>query len=134
MAKRTVQDILWDNVVALMVKEWGKENLNKLVGKTRIGPGSATRLKQRDTSIGIGLLEKLAKPFSVQPWMLLFPFEGADKLLDFCRAWEKADETGRETLIIAVDAALQAQKQHGGSRTTAAALPHGRRVGARPEL
>ena len=74
MAKRTVQDILWDNVVALMVKEWGKENLNKLVGKTRIGPGSATRLKQRDTSIGIGLLEKLAKPFSVQPWMLLLGF------------------------------------------------------------
>ncbi len=135
MAKRTVQDILWDNLAALMRDKWGKENLNELVRKTRIGPGSATRLKKRDTSIGIGLLEKLAKPFSVQPWMLLFPFEGAEKLLEFCRVWEQADKTGREVLTVAVTAALQARNSYGeGTDPGRAVPPHGRGVGSRPKV
>jgi len=131
MAKRTVQDVLWENVVALMREKWGKENLNRLVRESRIGPGTASRLKERKTSVGIDVIEKVAAAFAVQPWTLLFPFEGAKKLLDFCAAWEKSDQTGKEILIIAADAALQAQ--HGASRAAAgrSISPHGGGVGVR---
>lgn len=75
MAERppTPDEIVWENVFALMVHHWGGENLNRLAREAKIGPGTATRIKSKKNSARIGTLAKLAKPFKLQPWHLLIP-------------------------------------------------------------
>jgi hypothetical protein len=70
---------LWENVSALMRRDYGVENLSRLVRETAIGPGSATRIKEQETSVGIDVLEKLAGHFKVEPWQLLAPALGASE-------------------------------------------------------
>jgi hypothetical protein len=65
--------ILWGSVLALMQHAYGRENLTRLARETGIGPGSATRIKNQDTSVGIDTIEKIANRFDVQPWQLLVP-------------------------------------------------------------
>ena len=65
--------ILWQNVRSLMLYHYKRENLNQLVRDTKIGPGSASRLKAAKTSVGLDTLEKISKRFELQPWHLLLP-------------------------------------------------------------
>jgi transcriptional regulator with XRE-family HTH domain len=69
---------LWLNVQALMVAKYGTENLTRLAFDAGIGPGTATRIKQAETSVGIDVLAKLATVFAVSPWQLLAPGLGDD--------------------------------------------------------
>ena len=62
---------LWEAVTKLMEKHYGKENLNRLARDTHIGNGTASRMKERETSVGLDTLEKIAKFFGVEPWQLL---------------------------------------------------------------
>lgn len=63
--------VLWRNVSALMRKRWGGENLSRLARDAGIGPGSATRIKEMRTSVGLDVLEKVAACFDLDPWQLL---------------------------------------------------------------
>lgn len=65
--------VLWDNVVTLMKKKYGGENLTRLALDAKFGPGTSTRLKKQVTSIGVDVIEKLAVVFELQPWQLLVP-------------------------------------------------------------
>ena len=65
--------ILWANISALMDHHWDGENLSRLAREADIGPGSATRLKQQQTSVGLELVEKVARLFQLEPWQLLVP-------------------------------------------------------------
>ncbi len=56
-----------------MEHHWGGENLSRLAREADIGPGSATRLKQQQTSVGIELVEKVARLFHLEAWQLLVP-------------------------------------------------------------
>lgn len=56
-----------------MLKHYGKENLTRLARECKIGPGSASRLKEGETSVGLDIVDKIAKHFHVQPWELLVP-------------------------------------------------------------
>lgn len=67
------KSVLWANVKARMQALYGKENLTRLVAESGIGPGTATRIKEQRTSVGLDVLEKIAKPLKVQPWELLNP-------------------------------------------------------------
>ena len=69
----TVYEILWENCLALMIDRYGKENLNAFARDTKIGPGSASRIKAAKTDVGLGVLVKIAKAFKLQPWHLLMP-------------------------------------------------------------
>lgn len=69
---------LWANVLALMERAYGGENLTRLARDSGIGPGSTTRIKEQRTSVGIDVLEKIAGAFGVRPWQLLTPDLGAD--------------------------------------------------------
>ena len=71
--ERTIREVLRDNVFALMGFHYGKENLNRLAREAKIGPGGATRIKEAKTNIGLGVLEKVARHFKVEPWELLLP-------------------------------------------------------------
>ena len=68
-----LKSLLWANVSALMVKHYGKENLNRLARECSIGLATAQRIKQQQTSVGVEVLEKLAQRFSLEPWQLLVP-------------------------------------------------------------
>jgi transcriptional regulator with XRE-family HTH domain len=63
-----------------MDHRWGGENLTRLAREAKIGPGTSTRLKNQDTSVGLNVLEKLATAFRVKPWQLLVPAFDAARL------------------------------------------------------
>ena len=65
--------VLWTNLTALMDHHWEGENLTRLAREAKIGPGSATRMKQQTTSVGIELLDKVGRVFGVEAWQLLVP-------------------------------------------------------------
>jgi Cro/C1-type HTH DNA-binding domain len=62
---------LWRNLSALMSHHWGRENLTRLSRDAGIGPGTASRIKACETSIGLDVLSDIAKVFHLQPWQLL---------------------------------------------------------------
>lgn len=65
--------ILWANVSALMRHHWGKENLTRLARESGVGPGTATRIKEQSTSVGLDVLQSVARCFELQAWHLLTP-------------------------------------------------------------
>ena len=65
--------ILWANVSALMRHHWGKENLTRLAKESGIGPGTASRIKEQATSVGLDVLQAVAGCFGLQAWHLLTP-------------------------------------------------------------
>lgn len=67
------KQILWTNVRALMSYHWGRESLNRLAREACIGPGTATRIKDQRTSVGVDTLDKVAKAFDLHAWQLLMP-------------------------------------------------------------
>lgn len=54
-----------------MTKHYGKENLTRLAKDCGFGPATSTRLKEAKTSVGLEVIDKLAKHFHVEPWELL---------------------------------------------------------------
>lgn len=60
-------------VEALMVKQYGKVNLTRLGREVVKSPATAKRLVEGETSIGVELVDQIAKYFRVEPWHLLVP-------------------------------------------------------------
>lgn len=86
----TVQQVLWQNVSAVMRHHYGKENLNQLIRDCGIGPGTATRIKEQKTSVGIDVLAKIAAAFDLQPWHLLLPgLDASNAPVSFLTAQER---------------------------------------------
>lgn len=56
-----------------MQKHYGGENLSRLARECKFGPGTATRLKEQETSVGLEIVEKISAKFGVEPWQLLVP-------------------------------------------------------------
>jgi hypothetical protein len=56
-----------------MRHHWGEENLTRLSREAKIGPGTCTRIKEQETSVGLDVLEKVAAAFDLQAWHLLTP-------------------------------------------------------------
>jgi hypothetical protein len=72
--------VLWRSVSALMRKHYGEENLTRLARDCKIGPGTASRMKEAKTSVGLEIVEKIAKHFHVETWELLVPsFDPANR-------------------------------------------------------
>lgn len=69
----TARAVLWANVSALMRHHWRKENLSRLAREANIGPGSASRIKDQETSVGIDIVQAVADVFGLQPWQLMTP-------------------------------------------------------------
>jgi transcriptional regulator with XRE-family HTH domain len=74
------KQVLWRSVSALMQKHYGEENLSRLARECKFGPGTATRLKEATTSVGLDIIDKIARAFHVEPWELLVPtFDPGDR-------------------------------------------------------
>lgn len=67
------RQVLWRNVSALMRVRWGGENLNELARRANIGPATAKRMKDCQTSVGLEVVDKVAGAFDVATWQLLVP-------------------------------------------------------------
>jgi len=52
---------------------YGKENLTRLIEEAKVGPGTVTRIKNQETSVGVDVLEKISTALKVAPWQLLHP-------------------------------------------------------------
>lgn len=73
MTEIDARKTLWDNLLALMVIRYGKENMGKLAKDAGIGGATMTRIKEQNTSVGTEHLDKLAKALKVPTWQLLCP-------------------------------------------------------------
>lgn len=72
--------VLWKSVLALMQKHYGEENLTRLARECKIGPGTASRMKEGATSVGLDIVDKIAKHFHIESWELLVPnFDPANR-------------------------------------------------------
>lgn len=71
--ERDSNTTLWMNVRALMLKHYGKENLSRLAAECEIGLGTAGRIKEAKTSVGIEVMGKIATRFGLEAWQLLVP-------------------------------------------------------------
>ena len=65
--------VLWANVLALMQARYGEENLTRFAREVGIGPGTASRIKGMETSVGLDVLMRISQEFKVPPWRLLVP-------------------------------------------------------------
>lgn len=61
------------NVSALMRDRWDVENLTRLAREAEIGPATSARLKGQETSVGLEVIDKIARVFHVHAWQLLVP-------------------------------------------------------------
>ena len=98
---------LWANVRALMLERWGEENLNRLAREAKIGPGSAQRIKEGQTSVGLDVVEKVARALKVEPHLILFPMGQDRRFKTLLEAYSFADERGKELLDAAAETVLR---------------------------
>lgn len=73
MKKPDSKAVLWTNISSLMKVKYGKENLTRMASDAAIGPGTAARIKEQKTSVGVDVLDTLSSLFKVEPWQLLVP-------------------------------------------------------------
>ena len=93
---------LWENVRALMIRDWGKENVTRLGREAKIG-GSASRIKAQKTAVGLDVLAKVGKLFKVAPHHLVLPPDERailenEKILHIARIYSQTDDEGRRTI------------------------------------
>ena len=104
---KSIKQILWENVRALMVLKYGRENINRLAADAKIGIGSVQRIKEAKTSVGVDLVEAVADAFKVETWQLLAPGMSDQKFLEILRAWQDTDGRGRRMLLSAAEGATE---------------------------
>lgn len=107
MADKSIKTVLWANVRALMLNRWQEENINRLAREADLGPATIQRIKGAKTSIGIDVIEAIAKYFKVQPWQLIAPGMDDEKFLDILKAWQDTDGRGRRMLLRAAEGASE---------------------------
>lgn len=73
MSTPNFKAVLWENVLALMEHHWRGENLSRLAREAHVGPGTASRIKAQQTSVGVDVIAAVAAVFHLQPWHLLVP-------------------------------------------------------------
>lgn len=93
-----------------MIEKYGVENLNQLARDADIGPGSASRIKEAETSVGIDIVEKVARVFKVPPFALLCAPAKQKQLLTILKAYSETNDLGRKYLSGSAEALLQQQQ------------------------
>lgn len=75
--------ILWMNVCALMGEP--KPSIDAIVKRTKISRGTIQRMRDQKTSVGLDMLNEVAKAFGVRAWQLLVPGLNPNALPDLDR-------------------------------------------------
>jgi hypothetical protein len=115
--RENVKKVLWENVRTLMLDAWGVENLNRLAREAHFGPATASRIKEQKTSVGVDVVEKVARLFKLPPAALLLPHAEKD-LLTIAKAYRVAPE-GREYLLYTARAIIEKHGNEAGEADAA---------------
>lgn len=67
------RQVLWKNVYALMMQRYGRENIAKLANDTNLSTATIYRIKEMTTSIGVTVLDSIARGMGVTSMQLLDP-------------------------------------------------------------
>ena len=78
MPRIDAKSALWENVLSLMIRAYGEENLTRLAREASVSPGTMSLIKAAQTSTGIEIIGRIADVFGVAPWQLLAPELGAN--------------------------------------------------------
>ena len=70
------KQILWENLRALMIERYGKENLSLTSKDAKnkglvISLGSLARIKAQETAVGLDVIDSIAQFFGLQSWQIL---------------------------------------------------------------
>lgn len=111
MGDKGIRDVLWDNVLGLMRHHYGRENINRMARETKVGVATIQRIKDRETSVGLDVVEKIAKRYKLEPWQLLAHGMSDEKFLDVLALWNQTDGRGRRMLLGAVRGAAHEEDE-----------------------
>ena len=64
---------LWASERALMLKDFGEENINKFHARTKVTLATIGRIKAQKTSVGLEMIDRIAACFGLSGWQLLVP-------------------------------------------------------------
>ena len=78
MKRDDPKTVLAANVRALMVKRYGAVRIGRFRRDTGIGAATISRILDATTSIGIDIVEKIARAFKLEAWQLLVSEFDAD--------------------------------------------------------
>lgn len=67
------RNVLWRNISALMHKRYGREHITKLAADTGLSLATISRIKDQETSIGVLVLDSIARAMGISPMQLLNP-------------------------------------------------------------
>jgi hypothetical protein len=65
--------VLRDNVHSLMHHHWGGYAATRLSRESGVGVGTIGRINDAQTSVGIDVIEAIARVWGLEPWHLLIP-------------------------------------------------------------
>jgi hypothetical protein len=105
--QKSIRDILWENVRELMLEHYGEENLARLARETKVGVATVQRIKDANTSVGIDVVEKIAKRYSREAYQMLCANAQKEGVAALIRAYNSADETGREFLVATAETVMR---------------------------
>ena len=104
---KSLKEVLRDNVWALMDKKYGGEQIQQLARDAKVGAASIDRIKKAETSVGLEIVEKIARSFGVDAYQLLCPTSMQESFAIVCRAYSFTDERGRLLLSATAEALLR---------------------------
>lgn len=73
MPAQDSRPVLWRNVLALMHKKYGKENISQLSKEAKVGLATVSRIKGGGTSVGLEVIDRISAVLGVEPWQLIHP-------------------------------------------------------------
>lgn len=108
--EKDVKKTLWENVSALMLAKYGRDNLKQLAHDSRVGVASVQRIKEMKTSVGIDIVSKIARSFRLDAYQLLCPNVEQEQFRTICEAYNIANETTRGLFVGFAEQIIDASK------------------------
>lgn len=105
MAKKTAAEILAETLKVWMKSAPSLSSGPKLAKESGVSQKTINNIEKARLDPRISSVEKLAKAFSTEAYILMAPSD--ENLLPILKAYAQTDSRGRELLLSAADAVLQ---------------------------
>jgi transcriptional regulator with XRE-family HTH domain len=109
MGKKNILAVLGENLRRLMDAHPDLSSSPKMATKTGIAARTINNVENQRHDAKVGTVEAIAKAFGLQPYQLLCPTDDKEFFL-VCKAWNLANESGRDLLLGAAETVI---RRHG---------------------